>query len=271
MRATSEAALAAAADRWESVLDADGGKALAYGQQIFAVVDALDSSGSLRRALTDPSRSGEDKAGLVSGLLRGQVDDAVVDLVSGMARSRWSGGADVATALESIGVQSLLASAQSRGALDNVENELFRFGRTLAATRELRTALASRELPAERRVALVDSLLADKVEPETAQLVRRAAGSRRERSVQVALAHFGDRAAARRERQVAIVTAAAPLTQAQLARLGGILERAYGHEVKINVSVEPSVLGGLRVQVGSEVLDATVLSRLEEARRRFAE
>ena len=80
----------------------------------------------------------------------------------------------------------------------------------------------------------------------------------------------GDLAAARRERLVAAVTSGSELSQAQLDRLGGILQQAYGQELQLNVTVDPEILGGLRIQVGADVVDSTVLARLADARRRLA-
>jgi F-type H+-transporting ATPase subunit delta len=86
----------------------------------------------------------------------------------------------------------------------------------------------------------------------------------------VTLGHVGDLAAARRRRVVAAVTSRTELTPGQVERLRGILATAYGSDIQVNVTVDPSVVGGLRVQVGADVVDATVLSRLDDARRRLA-
>ena len=66
------------------------------------------------------------------------------------------------------------------------------------------------------------------------------------------------------------MTAAVLPTSAQLERLTRLLTAAYGRPVRINVAVDPEVVGGLRVAVGDEIVDATVLSRLDEVRRRLA-
>jgi F-type H+-transporting ATPase subunit delta len=79
-----------------------------------------------------------------------------------------------------------------------------------------------------------------------------------------------DQAAIRRQKIVAVVKTAVPLTAEQLERLTGSLGRIYGRGVSLHVEVEPSVLGGIRVQVGDEVIDGTVAGRLEELRRRMA-
>lgn len=270
MRGTSAASLDRVGAIFEPVLVAAGEDAATLGGQLFAVVDALDSSGSLRRALSDPSRSGDDKARLVAGLLKGKVDDRVADLVAGLARARWSAEQDLVEGLEVIAFDALLASAQARGELEQVEDELFRFERLLVGQRELRRALTDRAAAPANRAALVRRLLEGKVTPATLQAVERLAVAPRGRSVTAVLELVGRLAARRRQRLVAVVQVAAPPSLTQLDRLSGLLERVYGRPVQLNVSVDPQVIGGMRIQVGDEVVDSTVLARLDDARRRLA-
>src|SRR5690606_8331999 len=269
-RASSEASLRAAQERFDPVLSAAGAEAATIGEQLFAVVDALDGSGSLRRALTDPARPGEDKAALVGQLLEGKADGRLVALVSGLVRSRWSPEGDLADVVERLAVAAVLAAAAHAGALPTVEDELFRLDRMLTDQRELRTALSDPRAGAEARGALVEQLLGGKVDPRTLLLVRRVLAVGRGRSASRALGFLGQVVAERRSRLVATVTTGSVLSTAQTDRLGALLERAYGRPVQLNVSVDPNVLGGLRIQVGAEVVDGTVLGRLDEARRRLA-
>lgn len=270
MRASSQAALSAASERWEVSLRGSAERGQEFGAQLFLVADTLASSGSLRRSLTDPARDGQGKAKLVAQLFAGRLSEEVIDLVGGLVRSRWSADDDLGTAIDELAMSSVLASAQERGTLLEVEEELFRTERLLASDRELRSTLADRRIDADRRADLLDSLIADRAHDETRMLVRRLVGVPRASSLTSALRHIGELAASRRERLVANVTAAAPLTQAQEQRLGEILARAYGSAVQVNVGVDPEVLGGLRVQIGAEVIDGTMLTRLQDARRRFA-
>ncbi|MCX8527540.1 MAG: F0F1 ATP synthase subunit delta, partial [Candidatus Nanopelagicales bacterium] len=66
---------------------------------------------------------------------------------------------------------------------------------------------------------------------------------------------------------VADVRVAAPLDDAQRNRLQSLLSQIKGREVRLNVAVDPSVLGGVFVQIGDEVIDGTVVTRMEQARR----
>lgn len=270
MRGISQASFEAVAEAYEPVLRAAGPSASTLGEQLFAVVDALDGSGSLRRALSDPSRSADAKADLVAGLLRGKVDDRVVEVMSAVARSRWSAEDDVIEAVERLAADSVLASAQADQALEQVEDELFRLDRVLVGERALRQALTDRRATPEARGGLVRRLLGDKVHAATLLLVERAATTPRGRTISGSLGDLADLAAHRRQLLVAEVTSAVVLTPAQVDRLGRVLAQAYGRPVSVNVAVDPAVLGGLRVQVGSEVVDSTVLSRLDDVRRRLA-
>lgn len=269
MRGSSGASLTAAQERFEPVLRAAGADALPLGEQLLTVVSALDDSAALRRSLADPSREGEAKAGLVAGLLDG-FDERVVDLVSGLVRSRWASDADVADAVERLGVDAVLASAEARGALETVEDELFRITRSLVGQRDTKQALSDATTSPERRVALVDALVGGKVDTVTQRLAQRATALPRGRRFVQTLGWFGEVAAERRKRLVASVTSATVLTREQEQRLGALLERSYGKPVQLNVTVDPAVVGGLRIQVGADVVDSTVLSRLADAQRRLA-
>lgn len=269
MRGTSRASLAAAEGRFEPVLRTAGAEGLLLGEQLFALVDALDSSGSLRRTLTDPSADGGAKAALVARLLTA-ADPRVVEAAQGLVRARWSAEDDLADGVEQLAFSAVLASAEADGTIEQVQEELFRIGRALAGQREVRRRLYDDTLHAEARGRLVDRLLNGTGARVTQVLARRAAVAPRGRRYVATLGHIGDLVAARRSRTVATVTTAADLGTAQRERLADILARAYGREMQVQVLVDPHVLGGLRVQVGPEVIDATVLARLADARRRLA-
>lgn len=270
MQGTSRGSLLAAHERLETLLGAPGTDRSSVGDALFAVTGLLDSSTSLRRALTDPSRDGEAKAGLVVRLLDGKVDGAVVDLVAGLARSRWARSRDLPDAVEELAVTAEVASAQQRGELDRVEDELFRFRRTVDGDPDLRSALTDRTASGERKAALVSALIEAKVAPATLRLARQAVLAGRGLRLDAVLTSYGEVAAKRREQLVAHVLVALPLEQAHRERLAAALERQYGHPVQLNVDVDPDVLGGIRVEIGDEVLDGTISRRLDEARRRLA-
>lgn len=270
MRRTSQASFDAVAQGFDPVLRAAGADAARIGEQLFGFVDALDASTQLRRAVSDPARDGDAKAALVAQLLGGKVDDRVVEVLGALVRARWSSDADFADAVERLAADSVLAAAENAGELERVEEEVFRFLRLMARERELRRALSDRNAKPEARAELARRVLSGTAHPVTVQLVARAAQAPRGRRIVGALSDVERLIAARRRKLVATVTTAQPLTEAQTARLATLLENAYGRSVQLNTIVDPAVIGGLRIEVGSDVVNATVLSRLEDVRRRLA-
>jgi len=271
MRGASRESLAAAGDRLETLLGQEGVDASLVGGELFEVADLLDGQVSVRSALTDPSRTGDDKAAFSRELLEGRLSNGTVSLVEGTVRSRWSTDRDLADAAEALAVEAFVRSAQEQGRLDSLEDELFRFSRVVTATPTLRAALTDRGLPDDRKADLVNELLQDKAGAETVVLARRAVTHPRGRSLEAALAALGDMAAARRARLVATVTTAVPLTEEQRDRLSSALAQQFGHEVHLNVVVDGDVIGGIRVSLGDEVIDGTLATRLDEAQRRITD
>jgi len=269
MQGTSRASLAAADERWEPVVAAAGPDALTMAGELFALVDALDSSGSLRRVLSAPSAEAAVKTAVVERLLE-RADPRTVTAVQDLVASRWSRERDLAEATDRLAVDAALGAAEAGGELDTVDEELFTIQRALAGQRELRRMLHDAAVPGEVRAALIDTLLGERGTATTRLLTRRAAAAPRGRRFVARLGDVADLIAERRNRRVATVTVAAPLDGAQRRRLSGLLTRTLGREVQLNVIVDPAVVGGLRVQSGADVIDATVLARIADARRRLA-
>ncbi len=269
MRGISTDSVAAGQERLETLLAAAGTNPAALGDDLFTVTDVLAANPALRRALTDPARDGQAKAALVERIFTGRVSGDAVDVLAGLVRGRWSQAGDLTDAVEQYGVSALLAAADRAGRLDAVEDELFRFARTIEGDQGLRDAFSQRTAGTNRKSELVHTLLQGRAAPETVRLATQAASHPRGLRTAQVLEQFVQAAAHRRQQVVAHVVAAAPLTTEQRARLEAALQRRYGR-VRLNVDVDPSVLGGIRVQVGSELVDGTVTTRLDEARRRLA-
>jgi len=274
LRGVSRASFAEAQERLETLLRSGGvGPAAAserLGDELFAVTTVLSGSAGVRRALTDPSRSGDAKAALLEQLLGGKISGTTMDLLAGLVRSRWAQPNDLVDAVESLAADVVLAGADVAGRLDAVEDELFRFSRTISGDQGLRDAFSARTAGADRKGELVTRLLGGRVAPETVRLAVQAAAHPRGLRTEQVLEGYVEMAARRRRQVVAQVVAALPLDAEQRRRLGAALQRQYGRPVRLNVDVDPAVVGGLRVQVGGEVVDGTVSARLDEARRRLA-
>lgn len=270
MQGVSRESLATARDRLNDVLGRSDADPLAVTGELFAAVGLLDEQPALRRALTDPAASAERKAGLVRSLFQGKLSDTAMGVLVDLAGARWAAPRDLADAAEELAVQGAVLGADRAGQLDDLEDELFRFGRLVAANPDLRGALVDPTAPAASKAELVRQLLADRVKPATLLLVEQIVTSPRGRSIEGALDHYAQLAAFLRRQLIAYVRVAVALTDAELDRLAAVLQRLYGRDTHLNVEVDPDVVGGMTIQIGHEVIDGTAITRLEQARSRLA-
>jgi len=266
MQGSSRAAFAAGHEAFVAALGS-GAYGSALAGDLFGVTGALDSSASLRRALVDPSRNAAAKRGLVEGLFGSKISAVAADVLNALVSQRWADDRDLGDATEILAVEAIVASAEAGGRLDALEDDLFRFGRVVAADAGLREALSAHGGDENVKAAPVEGLLQGKVSAETIRLARQAAVSPRGRRFDRVLESYLVVAAKRREQLTATVTAAIALDEAQRQRLADALTGIYHRPVQLNVVVDTAVVGGIRVQVGDEVVDGTILRRLQEAER----
>jgi F-type H+-transporting ATPase subunit delta len=237
------------------------------GQDLFGTADLLRAEPGLRRVATDVSVPGEAKAGLVRNVLTGKVSHDALEVVTTAVAQRWTSTRDLPDALERLGVVALVHSAGEDA--DRLEDELFAVGHLVQGSPELRQALSDPARSRADKSSLVGGLLADKVLPATLALVGQSlAGTHR--TVSVALTEYQKVAAEVRNQGVATVRVARALSDADRERLAATLSRTYGRQIHLNVVVDPAVIGGIRVEIGDDVIDGSVSSRLDDAGRRLA-
>ena len=175
--------------------------------------DSSTAAPALRRAAADTSREGADKAQLAEQLFAGKVSAETLVVVKGVFAQRWTSSVTSPTRSRRMPSMAVIAQAEAEGRADQVEDELFRFERIVAADPGLRAALTDTQASADRRAALVESLLADKVAPETLGLVRQAVRRPARSPVRPGASRAtSTRPRSRREQQTATVTSAVPLT-----------------------------------------------------------
>jgi F-type H+-transporting ATPase subunit delta len=268
MRGLSRTSLAEVEERFNAVAgSADLGT---LSDELFAVTDLLDREHGLRRALSDQARPAEQKAGTVRALLTGKIGEAAVATTEAAVSARWSRAGDLADVLERLGVVAAAAEAEGQSRLDDVEDELFRFGRIVAANPDLRRALADPSAPEAGKRQLLDELLGGKVAPTSLRLIAQLVAHPRGRSLETGLEEVSQLVAQQRQRLVAVVRTAVELTEEQKQRLATWLRTSYGRDVHLNVEVDKRVLGGFSVRIGDEIIDTTIVGRIEEVRRRLA-
>ena len=165
--------------------------------------------------------------------------------------------------------RALFEIARAEGTIDEVEDELFRFGRSFESSDVLRNALTDEMIPAGKRQAIVEDLLGGKATDTTTQLVSMVVGSGRGRDLPAIIEKLVDRASASKSLEVAEVHSAVALTEDQQDRLKAALTNATGKQLNLKVIVDPSILGGIVATVGDTVIDGSVRTRVDQLKNRL--
>lgn len=282
----------------DAVLEAAaaGGRTREVADQLAAVVSLVAASEDLRGVLSDPGVPGRRRRAVLAELLGTRLAPDVVGLVghaaevdrapeavanlawlarsAGAAAGGGAGPGEVflgrTAARERIdGYATAVLAGVGADGLGTVEEEVFRFARIVDSSPELETALTDRDLPADRRVAVVTDLLRDRVGPATLRLVTYTVRVARARDLPDTLGWLVERVAAEADRRVAEVRAAVPLDEGQRRRLGEALARIVGNPVEVRVAVAPELLGGFVAAVGDTLVDGSVRHRLDLLRERI--
>jgi len=250
-----------------AVKGADANSASALSSELFFVADVLSTNIAVRRALTDPSRDGKAKAAFISDLLGKKIGALALGLVTELSTLRWSSAKDLVLVVEQLAIEAEASAANIAGELDRVEDEFFSAATAFAGSSELRKALQSDATNA--KATLVADILKG-ASGSTVKLVSQMVNAWRGRSIESAFADYQWALAARRNRVIALVRVAAPITPAQLERLTTSLTNKVGQPVRINIEIDPSVIGGVSVKFADEMVDGSVSNRLAGAARALA-
>jgi F-type H+-transporting ATPase subunit delta len=268
MRGSSAGSLTQLTDALASAIAA-GGQGAALGDALFVGAAALRESAALRRAATDPSAPAEAKSGLMSGLFADKLGADATEILATAAGLRWATGSDLVNSLEQLAVVAHVRGAEAQGDGDRLEDELFGLAQVIVANRDLRDALSDPSRSVGDKQALLINLLGAKALPATVRLASRAVEGAHG-TASAALTTYSKLAAEARSRLVAKVTVAAPLAASEQDRLAAVLARDYGQPVHLNIVINPAIVGGIRVEIGDQMIDGTVSARIDDATRRLA-
>lgn len=240
---------------------------LATGESLFNAARVIGNSPQLLAAMADASADAAAKAALVTSVFGTSVTPGALRMLQTVAAQRWSNAGDLLAGIEDLGLRTVAASTPAG---TSIEDELFSFGVAVSSDDALELALASKLGPTEAKAGLVSSLLAGKVSPQTLAIITHLVLQPRGRRIGELLRHAASVVADQAGYAVATVTSATPLSRQQLDRLKQGLANKYGRQLSVNLVVDPTLVGGLRVQIGDDVIDGSVATRLNDLRIQLA-
>ncbi|GAA1947094.1 F0F1 ATP synthase subunit delta [Microbacterium deminutum] len=249
-----------------AALEAASGVDLDTARELFAAARIVGDSPQLSGALADPAAAAAARSRVIADVFGAAFGKTTVDLLTTAVEQRWSSAPQLIDGLEELAVRAAAISAPSV----DVDGELFGVVRLIADNPELELALGSRLGDESAKGALTDALLDGHASAATTLIVSSLVQQPRDRRVRPLLSHAMDIVADQRGSIVATVHTATPLSAAQSERLSAVLSKRYGKQIGLNAVIDPSVVGGLRVQIADDVIDASVAARLTELRQRLA-
>ena len=245
-----------------------GEDAWRIGNELFTITSALDHNIQLERALTDPSRPVEDKVAVVKTLIGDQAHPLVMEIMSDLVSRRWSRVSDIANAVEDFGVDGMMYYADYTNTTLQVSLELAELHSALLNLPVVRTKLYDATVSSEARVKLLYSLIGDAdFTKVTKRLAEHATCNLRNRRYLQTIQWLINKFSRHMGESMVTVTTATPLSKEQVEKLIAIYSAKTGHPVHINSVVDPTVMGGMRIQVGDEVTDNTVVAQLQHLQR----
>ncbi|MEY4740839.1 MAG: hypothetical protein RL402_364 [Actinomycetota bacterium] len=247
----------------EQALGSLSGLTLETAAELFAVANALQESAQLRSLLTDPSAAVAGKEKVVRSVFGGKISDASLNLTITLAKLRWSATRDIAKVAEQLAVRVVAGVSADAHAL---QAELFSLEQLIAQDNELELALSSNRASGEQKQALIKSLISGKLSAAAELLALQAVLSHSVKRYAAVLENYGSWLAQVAGESVALITVAKPLSDDQLQRLGNALTASFGRKLQLNGEVSEDVIGGVHVAVNGEVIDATLLTKLNHAR-----
>ena len=247
-----------------AVKGVDAKTASTLSSELFFITDVLGSNISVRRALTDPSRDAQSKSVFVKDLLASKVGAPALGLLTEISALRWSGAKDLVQVIEQLAIEAEASAANISGELDRVEEEIFVVFNAITNSSELRKAFKSDAVQAKSKLA---QEILKNASDSTSKLLSNMVNSWRGRSIEATFADYQWALAARRNRVIALVKVAAPLTQDQQTRLATALTSKVGQPVRINIEIDPHVIGGVSVKFADEIVDGSISNRLAGAAR----
>jgi len=249
-----------------AVKGATADSAAKLSSELFLAAEVLASNVPLRRAFADMSRDAASKGTLVKDLFGKTLGSAALTVLTDVATLRWSAGGDVVYVLEQLAIEAEGTAANINGELDRVEDELFEISRVIAENFELRKALVGPGTTSAKST-LVSDVLGKRASESTVRLAAALVTSLRGRSIEAGFADYLSALANRRNRLIANVRVAVAITDTQKVRLAQAIEKQVGQPIRVNIQVDPSILGGVSVKFADELVDGSISNRLAGAGR----
>lgn len=233
------------------------------GSELLAAARQIAGSPALAAALGDASADVQAKTQVVERLFSG-LSAGARSVLAAAVQGRWSNVDEFVSGVEELGIRAVGAANPS------LSDDLLAVVDVIDRNHDLQLSLGSKLADPAGKAALVQRLFGGKTSEASLTVVSHLVTSPRGRRLDATLRQAAHTAADEAGSELATVTVAAPLSAAQQDRLARALEQSAGRPVRITTVVDTKLVGGIRVQIGDNVIDGSVRARLDDLRQQLA-
>ncbi|MDR1448183.1 MAG: F0F1 ATP synthase subunit delta [Candidatus Ancillula sp.] len=262
-------------------------------EDFFELVFTLEVYPLLAKKLTDPNRSTIDKQTLAKRIVKNLKPEKItIDIFSELVANKWSRPKDLQIAIGEFCFTSCIISVHSRNGepkdtnptkqLERIEQELFELVVNLKDLSKvdsnivrLREILSSSNQPLESRIAIIDQLFGDKskigikLDSVTILLAKYATAMLDGEKYLLSLQRIIKKMARTRSTQIVDAVVAVKPSLVQINRLEKLCKEKYKKDIQLNIIIDETVLGGLKISVEDEVFDLTLLNTFNKFKSDF--
>jgi len=242
---------------------------LGTADEVLSVAEAMDTQYLLRRSLSEPNADVAQRQHLVDALFGDRLSKPTLELLHDAAGDDWPSSDALAYGIRDAAVTFGWRSAVDDQSVETARTQVLALIAAVTTNLAVSTALGDLSRDVADRQGLALSLV--KGASGVVGLLTRSALTDGRGVFAANLSDYLDALAALRGHQRAAVVSAVALTPAQTKTLITQLSRIFGSPIDLEPSVDPDVIGGIRVDVGGDVIDGSIKARLDAARQAMSQ
>ncbi len=163
--------------------------------------------------------------------------------------------------------EAFFSIAREAGKIDDYQNELGKIVQTIEDIPDLKEYFAHPLLPAKEKKEIAKQVFSSAVSPLALNFLLLVLDKKRQDYLDLIYKEYVDMADESRNIQKAELISAMPISDEDMKNLSDNLTRSTGKTVQLKVSVDPSIIGGVKIRLGDKVIDASIAKKLEMLKR----